>query len=226
MAQNPIFLGVDTPDIEHAEQLGRAVAPYVGGLKLGLEFFMANGPAGVARMNRIGLPLFLDVKLHDIPNTVAGALRALAPLDIAIVNVHAGGGPAMLRAAVDARPPQAKLIAVTVLTSLDEADLTAMGVSDGPASQVERLAGLARENGLDGVVCSPMEVGALSANWPGGLFVVPGIRPAGSAVGDQKRIMTPRQALDAGASILVIGRPITQAADPASAAAVIAETLQ
>jgi orotidine-5'-phosphate decarboxylase len=222
---NPIYVGLDTPDLDHAEALARAVAPHVGGLKLGLEFFMANGPEGVRRMGKIGLPLFLDVKLHDIPNTVAGALRSLSVLDVAIVNVHAGGGLQMMQAAREAWPTTMRLIAVSVLTSLDEADLSAMGVFGNPAAQVHRLTVLAREAGLDGVVCSPHEVAALKAEWDDGLFVVPGIRPTGSDPGDQKRVMTPKDALAAGAGLLVIGRPITGAADPAAAAAAIAAGL-
>lgn len=226
MTQNPVYVGLDTPDLADAERLARAVRPYVGGLKLGLEFFMANGPEGVRAMGRIGLPIFLDVKLHDIPNTVKGALRSLATLDLAIVNVHAGGGLPMLEAAVAAKPAGAKLIAVTVLTSLDSQDLVAMGVEDGPSAQVARLAELSQRAGLDGVVCSAHEVAALKSRWADGLFVVPGIRPEGSAIGDQKRVMTPREALDAGAGVLVIGRPITAAADPGRAAADIAESLR
>jgi orotidine-5'-phosphate decarboxylase len=225
MNTNPIFVGLDTPDLARAQALARAVRPHVGGLKLGLEFFMANGPEGVRRMADCGLPLFLDVKLHDIPNTVAGALRSLATLDLAIVNVHAGGGLAMMQAAREACRPSTKLVAVTVLTSLDEADLSAMGVFGNPATQVHRLAVLAREAGLDGVVCSAHEVSRLRAEWDDGLFVVPGIRPQGAATGDQKRVMTPAAALAAGARILVIGRPITDAADPAAAAAAIAAAL-
>jgi orotidine-5'-phosphate decarboxylase len=225
MAANPVFVGLDTPDPDHAERLARAVAPHVGGLKLGLEFFMANGPDGIRRMGRVGLPIFLDVKLHDIPNTVAGALKSLSVLDLAIVNVHAGGGLAMMQAARAACPAETRLIAVTVLTSLDEADLSAMGVFGNPATQVHRLAVLTREAGLDGVVCSAHEVAQLKAEWDDGLFVVPGIRPAGAELGDQKRVMTPRAALDAGAGILVIGRPITAAPDPAAAAAAIAAAL-
>lgn len=225
MTGNPVFVAVDTPDLARALDLGRAVAPYVGGLKLGLEFFMANGPAGVRAVGELGLPLFLDVKLHDIPNTVAGALRSLAGLDLAVVNVHAGGGAAMLAAARDACPARTKLIAVTALTSLDDADMAAMGVGDGAAAQVARLAGLTRAAGLDGIVCSPHEVTAMKSAWPQGYFVVPGVRPEGAAVGDQKRVMTPRDALAAGASMLVIGRPITGAADPAAAAAAIAASL-
>jgi orotidine-5'-phosphate decarboxylase len=219
---NPIFVGLDTSDIDEATALARAVRPHVGGLKLGLQFFMAHGPAGVRQIAATGVPIFLDVKLHDIPNTVAGALRSLAPLDLYMVNVHAGGGQAMLAAARAACAPATKLIAVTVLTSLDDGDMAGMGVADGAAAQVARLAGLAREAGLDGVVCSPHEVAGLAAAWPGGDFIVPGIRPAGSDPGDQKRVMTPRQAMAAGATMLVIGRPITAAPDPAAAAAAIA----
>jgi orotidine-5'-phosphate decarboxylase len=225
MSSNPIYVAVDTGDLARAEQIARAVAPHVGGLKLGLEFFTANGPAGVRRLAAHGLPVFLDLKLHDIPNTVAGALRSLAPLGLAVTNVHAGGGAAMLTAARAACPAPTRLIAVTVLTSLDDADLGAMGVADGAAAQVERFAGLTRAAGLDGIVCSPREVAAAKAAWPDGYFVVPGIRPEGSDMGDQKRAMTPREALAAGASVLVIGRPITDAADPAEAARAIAASL-
>jgi orotidine-5'-phosphate decarboxylase len=225
VSANPVFVAVDTPDLARAQALARAVGAHVGGLKLGLEFFMANGPAGVRAIAELGLPVFLDVKLHDIPNTVAGALRSLSVLDLAVVNVHAGGGAAMLAAAREACPATTKLIAVTVLTSLDDPDMAAMGVADGAAAQVARLAGLTRAAGLDGIVCSPHEVAAMKAAWPNGYFVVPGVRPAGADVGDQKRVMTPRAALDAGASMLVIGRPITGAADPAAAAAAIAASL-
>jgi orotidine-5'-phosphate decarboxylase len=225
MSANPVFVAVDTPDLARAEALARAVAPHVGGVKLGLEFFMANGPDGVRAVGKLGLPVFLDVKLHDIPNTVAGALRSLSVLDLAVVNVHAGGGSDMMKAARDACPTTTKLIAVTVLTSLDDPDLAAMGVGDGTAAQVARLAGLTRAAGLDGIVCSAHEVASIKAGWADGYFVVPGVRPSDAAVGDQKRVMTPRAALDAGASMLVIGRPITGAADPAAAAAAIAATL-
>ena len=222
---NPVFVGLDTSDLATARALATAVRRHVGGLKLGLQFFMANGPAGVRAMAELGLPLFLDVKLHDIPNTVAGALRSLASLDLYMVNVHAGGGAAMLAAARDACPAHTKLIAVTVLTSLDDGDLGGMGISDGSGPQVARLAGLARAAGLDGVVASPHEVAALKTSWPGGEFIIPGIRPAGSAAGDQKRTMTPAAALAAGATMLVIGRAITDAPDPAAAAAAIAASL-
>jgi orotidine-5'-phosphate decarboxylase len=222
---NPIFVAVDTPDIAAARALVRAVGRHVGGVKLGLEFFCANGPAGVAAIAGEGLPVFLDLKLHDIPNTVAGALHSLAGLAPAIVTVHATGGLAMLAAARAAAPVATKVVAVTVLTSLDDDDLAAAGVASGTAAQVARLAGVVRAAGLDGVVASPHETAAVRAAWPGAAIIVPGVRPAGSAFGDQKRVMTPRDALAAGASVLVIGRPITAAPDPAAAAAAIAASL-
>lgn len=222
---NPIYVAIDTPALDRAEQLARAVARSAGGLKLGLEFFCANGPAGIARIAKFGLPIFLDLKLHDIPNTVAKAVAALRPLEPSILTVHAAGGRAMLEEAKAAAPEHTRVVAVTVLTSLDDSDLQSIGVESSPAEQVERLAALARESNLDGIVCSGAEVGAAHSNWPRGFFVVPGVRPEGSETADQKRIVTPRQALDSGASILVIGRPITAADDPAAAIRSIAATL-
>ncbi len=220
-----LYVAVDTADLARAETLARAVAPHVGGLKLGLEFFMANGPDGVRRLAAHGLPVFLDVKLHDIGNTVAGAMRALAPLEVAVVNVHATIGEAAMRAARDAMRPETAIIAVTVLTSFDAADLHTVGVSAALSDQVAHLAGLARRAGLQGVVCSGAEAAATRLAWPDAVIAVPGLRADGDAVGDQKRVMTPRAARDAGASILVVGRPITAAPDPAAAAAAIAATL-
>ncbi|WP_310497782.1 orotidine-5'-phosphate decarboxylase, partial [Sandarakinorhabdus sp.] len=209
---NPIFVAIDTPRLDAARALAQRVAPHVGGIKLGLEFFCAHGPAGVAAvMDGLNLPLFLDLKLHDIPNTVAGAAASLAPLAPSILTVHAAGGAAMLAAARAASLPTTRVVAVTVLTSLDDDDLAACGVAGGAAAQVQRLAGVVRGAGLAGVVASPHEAAGLRAAWPEALLVIPGVRPAGSEAGDQKRIMTPRAALDAGASVLVIGRPITGA---------------
>ena len=222
---NPIFVALDTPDLARAQAIAAAVRPHVGGLKLGLEFFAAHGAPGVAVLATAGLPIFLDLKLHDIPNTVAGAVRALAPLAPAVLTVHAAGGRAMLEAARAAAPPETKVVAVTVLTSLDAVDLSAAGVAGGPAEQVVRLADLARAGGLDGVVCSGAEVAAARARWPDAFLVVPGVRLADDAGGDQKRVITPRDAVAAGASMLVIGRPITAAADPTAAARAIADTL-
>jgi orotidine-5'-phosphate decarboxylase len=222
---SPIYIALDTPDLERAKAIATNVRHHVGGLKLGLEFFMANGRAGVREMAGLGLPIFLDLKFHDIPNTVAKAIQALRPLEPAILTVHAAGGRAMMEDAKAAAPPSTKVVAVTVLTSLDKADLTSVGLSADPARQVDRLTELARDAGLDGVVCSGAEVAAARRLWPNGFFVVPGVRPADSEVGDQKRVITPRAALDAGASILVIGRAITRAEDPAQAVRAIEATL-
>jgi orotidine-5'-phosphate decarboxylase len=221
----PIFVALDTTDVHRAAALAREVRDIAGGVKLGLEFFSANGHEGVLRIAEGELPIFLDLKLHDIPNTVGKAVEALAPLEPAILTVHAAGGRAMMAAAKAAAPPETKVVGVTVLTSLDETDLTATGVAGSPADQVRRLAELAREAGIDGIVCSGEEVAAARAAWPDGFFVVPGVRPAGAEVGDQKRVVTPAQALENGASVLVIGRPITGALDPEKAIADIAATL-
>jgi orotidine-5'-phosphate decarboxylase len=201
------------------------VRNHVGGLKLGLEFFCANGRHGIHEMAELGLPIFLDLKLHDIPNTVGKAIQALRPLEPAILTVHAAGGRAMMEDAKAAAPLGTKVVGVTVLTSLDGQDLESTGLKADPHAQVERLTALCAEAGLDGVVCSGNEVAAAKALWPEGFFVVPGVRPADGPAGDQKRVMTPRAALDAGASILVIGRPITQATDPDKAARAIEGTL-
>ena len=229
MTKNPVFVALDTPSLDRARTLAQTLKPFVGGVKLGLEFYGANGPDGVRAIASVGAPVFLDLKLHDIPNTVAGAMKALAPIGAAILNVHASGGAAMMRAAAEAAGTiehRAKIIAVTVLTSLEDRDLPGIGVSGTALEQAVRLAVLARESGLDGVVCSPHEIAAVrAACGPEFLIVTPGVRPAGGELGDQKRVMTPKQAVDAGADILVIGRPITGARDPVKAARQIAADL-
>jgi orotidine-5'-phosphate decarboxylase len=226
----PVYCALDTTDLGKAMAIAAAIKPWVGGIKLGLEFFNANGPQGIARLAELGLPVFADLKMHDIPNTVAGGIRAVLPLGVSIVNVHAGGGRAMMKAAAEAAatagPRRPKVIAVTVLTSMDASDLNETGVHGAPADQVMRLATLARDAGMDGVVCSAHEIEPLrKALGPGFMLVVPGIRPAGAETGDQKRIMTPAEALKHGADWLVIGRPITGAADPAAAARAIHDEL-
>lgn len=222
---NRIFVALDTPDIERAKALATRVRDHVGGVKLGLEFFAAHGAQGVREMSHLGVPIFLDLKLHDIPNTVAKAIQALSGLAPAILTVHASGGRAMLEDAKAAAPSGTKVVAVTMLTSLDDDDLAATGVQGRAHDQVMRLADLAKQSGVDGIVCSGEEVEAAHQLWSGGFFVVPGVRPSGGVLGDQKRVVTPRQALDRGASVLVIGRPITQAPDPDAAARAIAATL-
>jgi orotidine-5'-phosphate decarboxylase len=223
---SPIFVAIDTPELERATAITQAVRDHAGGVKLGLEFFCAHGPAGVERIAALGVPVFLDLKLHDIPNTVAKSVAALAPLAPAILTVHATGGHEMLRAAKQAAPPATRVVAVTLLTSLDQADLGDLGMTWSPKDQVTRLARLARDAGVDGIVCSGEEVADAKAAWPHGFFVVPGIRPAGADIGDQKRVVTPQRALQDGASVLVIGRPITAAPDPADAIRDIAASLR
>ena len=222
---NPVYLAVDLPQVESAKALVNRVKSHIGGIKLGLEFFCAHGHHGVHELARCGLPVFLDLKLHDIPNTVAAAMQAIHVLEPAIVTVHASGGRAMMEDAKAAAGENTKIVAVTMLTSLDERDLERTGVSGSAHDQVLRLAELAEASGLDGIVCSGKEVGAVHKEWKDGFFVVPGLRPAGSAVGDQKRVVTPRQARDDGASVLVIGRPISRADDPVAAARAIEATL-
>jgi orotidine-5'-phosphate decarboxylase len=222
---SPLYLAIDTPHLDAALTLAQKVRNHVGGLKLGLEFFCANGHHGVHEMAKLGLPIFLDLKLHDIPNTVAKAIQSLRPLEPAILTVHTAGGRAMLEEAKAAAGTQTKVVGVTVLTSLDASDLDDIGVRGAPHDQVARLSGLARRAGLDGIVCSGQEVKAARAAWPDGFFVVPGVRPAGGTVGDQKRVVTPAQAMADGASILVVGRPISQAEDPDTAVRAIEATL-
>ncbi len=233
LPRDRILVALDTPDLARAKALATALSGLVGGLKIGKEFFAAHGPQGVREVAG-SQALFLDLKFHDIPNTVAGALRAAVDLEPLIVNVHTSGGQAMMAAAAEAVRDAAaargiqrpRLIGVTVLTSLDDADLDAIGQRGPAADQVLRLARLARDSGLDGVVCSPREIAGLRETLgPDFLLVVPGIRPDWAAKGDQKRVTTPIEALAAGADYLVIGRPITGAEDPAAAARRIAEEL-
>lgn len=229
------FAALDMQDVAGARDMAARLSGLVGGVKLGLEFFMAQGPAGIrAVMAESGLPLFLDLKLHDIPNTVAGAVRSVAPLAPTFLTIHASGGPAMIRAAADAAREEAarqglarmRILAVTVLTSLSDEDLAAVGQGVPAADQVRRLAGMAQAHGADGVVCSPAEVALLRQDLPSDFtLMVPGIRPTWAAANDQKRVMGPAAAVAAGADHLVIGRPITADADPAAAARRIAQEL-
>lgn len=223
-----LIAALDTTDPQRARAWASAVAPSCGMLKLGLEFYLANGAEGVRLID--DRPVFLDLKLHDIPNTVAGGVRAVLPLRPALLTLHAAGGSAMIaaaRAAADAAgAARPKLLAVTVLTSMDAEALHEVGVAGGPRQQVLRLARMALASGADGLVCSAHEIEALRASLgPDALLVVPGIRPAGADKGDQARTMTPGEAARAGADWLVVGRPITAAADPAAAAAAIAAEL-
>ena len=222
---NPIYLALDLPRLDAAEALARKVKGHIGGIKLGMEFFYAHGHHGVHEIAHVGLPIFLDLKLHDIPNTVASAMQAIHVLEPAIVTVHAAGGRAMMEDAKAAAGENCRVVGVTVLTSLDDDDLVATGIGGSTHDQAMRLADLAHSAGLDGIVCSGHEVGAVHKQWKDGFFVVPGLRLPEGKVGDQKRIVTPRAARDAGASVLVVGRPISRADDPVTAARAIEATL-
>ncbi len=226
----PVFCAIDTIELAFAARCARAAAAAGFGVKLGKEFFTAHGPAEVRAILPVGTPLFLDLKFHDIPNTVAGAVRsAAAAMGPMMLTVHATGGPAMIRQAVEAAHQARQrplILAVTALTSLDTSDLAAIGVNEDVSSYVVRLAKMAQANGADGVICAATEIDMLrKACGPDFKLVVPGIRPKGSAAGDQKRVMTPGEALKLGADHLVIGRPITEAASPEASAQAIAQEL-
>lgn len=226
----PVYLAADTTDSETAHTWAKAVEGHLAGIKLGLEFYLSAGAAGYSRVAEAGLPIFLDLKLHDIPNTVAGGIKAIAPLKPAFLTLHGLGGYDMLARASEAAArycPETKLLAVTVLTSMDDDDLTRIGVPASPLEAVLQLGEMAVEAGVHGLVCSPFEVAALRSQLGSAPFLmVPGVRPEGSSKGDQKRVMTPLEAVTAGASALVIGRPITQAPNPAEAAASIQASLR
>ncbi|OSQ31963.1 orotidine-5'-phosphate decarboxylase [Thalassospira sp. MCCC 1A03138] len=225
--QDRIFCAIDTTDLAHAVDLASRLCGVIGGAKLGKEFFAAHGPQGVREVAKAGLPIFLDVKYHDIPNTVAGAVRAVTPLGLRIVNVHATGGLEMMKRAGEAAREAADkagvnapwVIAVTILTSLDQADLDDVGLRGPISDRVVKLAELTQKAGLDGVVCSAQEItAARAACGPDFKLITPGIRPTWASTDDQKRIVTPHDAMAMGTDVMVIGRPITKADDPAVAA--------
>ncbi|MEX2100808.1 MAG: orotidine-5'-phosphate decarboxylase [Acidimicrobiia bacterium] len=221
---NPLIVALDTPELARIEELAAALGPVAGCLKVGLEAFAAQGPAAVRAATRHG-EVFCDLKLHDIPSTVAGAAAAAGAIDgVRFLTVHASGGPVMIEAAAKAAP-HVGILAVTVLTSLDDEVLGLVGQA-GAAEQVLRLAHLAVEAGAEGIVCAPTDVAAVrAAVGPGPVLVTPGVRPEGAAVHDQARVATPATAIAAGADRIVVGRPITGAADPAAAARAILEEL-
>ena len=228
-ARKRLIVALDVPDADSAVRLASQLGAICSWFKVGLELFVAAGPSVIAPLVARGHSVFLDLKLHDIPNTVAAAVRSASALGVRMITLHASGGPAMLAAASAAldgvaNPPQ--LLAVTVLTSMDQDQATAIGLPRSPAEQVELLARMGLASGIHGFVCSPLEVARLRAlTGPEGVLVIPGIRPAGAAIGDQKRIATPAEGLRQGASFLVVGRPITQAPDPAQAAQAILEEI-
>lgn len=234
MPSNPIICAIDTTDVARAKSLVSKLSGKVGAFKLGLEFFTANGAHGVQQIASSAAPVFLDLKFHDIPNTVAGAVKAAAGIDAFMMTVHAAGGAEMMKAAAAAASEnaaktgrrRAMVVGVTVLTSMNDRDVASTGVQGAVSDQVKRLTELAQASDLDGVVCSPHEIEALRRECDRDFkLVVPGIRPEGSAAGDQKRVMTPGQAVALGADYLVIGRPITQAEDPIQVVAAISRTI-
>ncbi|HET6439132.1 MAG TPA: orotidine-5'-phosphate decarboxylase [Anaeromyxobacter sp.] len=222
-----ICAALDFPVLSEAERFARRVAGSVGMLKVGLELFAAEGPSAVRSLCALGLPVFLDLKLHDIPHTVEGAARCAASLGAGLLTVHAAGGRPMIEAAVRGAGPGVRVLAVTVLTSLDGAELEKIGLSGPPEAAVVRLARLAVDAGAGGIVCSPQEVKAVrAALGPGPLLVVPGVRPAGTAKGDQSRVATPWAAVRDGADVVVVGRPLREGGDPAAAAERIAQEIE
>jgi orotidine-5'-phosphate decarboxylase len=220
---NPVLIALDVSDLERAERLARRLAPHVGGFKVGLELLMSEGPEAVARLADLGLPVFADAKLHDIPNTAAAAARVVARHGARWVTAHAYGGHAMLEAVAEALGEGAGLLAVTVLTSIASDDLPALGVEGAVESQVATLAALAAASGAEGVVCSVAEVGVVKKVSPDLLAVTPGIRIDPSRPHDQRRVATPTEALQAGADLIVVGRAVTEAPDPVAAAIAVAE---
>ena len=222
-----VILALDLPDAASAGSLLERLDPALCRVKVGKEMFTRDGPALVERVRSAGFEVFLDLKFHDIPNTVAAACEVAADLGVWMVNVHAAGGRRMMQAAAERlarRSERPMLIAVTVLTSLGAEDLAEIGYQGSPLDNVLRLAALAQDSGLDGVVCSPLEVAGLrAARGAGFRLVTPGVRPGGSALDDQKRVMTPGDAIRAGSNYLVVGRPVTAAADPAAALRAIAD---
>jgi orotidine-5'-phosphate decarboxylase len=227
-AKNRLAIALDFPDAKQALALVDTLGDTCQWFKVGMELYYAAGNALIAELRSRGFDVFLDLKLHDIPNTVAGAVRSATQAGASLLTVHASGGPAMLAAAAEAAsaPGAPKLIAVTVLTSMDASELAATGVAGSPAEQVLRLAKLAQAAGIDGMVCSAEEVATLRTEMgPQTILVVPGIRPTGAATEDQRRIATPATAIAQGASMLVIGRPITRATDPGAAARAILEEI-
>ncbi len=223
LPHNPLIVALDVATAAEAEALCRRLQPYVGMVKVGLESFVGAGPDLVRRLRATGVEIFLDLKLHDIPRTAAAAAAQVAALDVSLLTVHAAGGGPMLAAVRANLPPRTRLLAVTMLTSFDDALTAAIGMAASTATSVHKLGALARQHGADGLVCSAAELAALQPL--GGLRVVPGIRPAGSAADDQRRAATPQAALAAGATYIVVGRPIVASADPVAAAQALLASL-
>lgn len=230
LIKNALFCAIDMKDTDQAVTLIKEIKEHIDGIKIGMEAFYAMGTNGYLRLYDLGLPIFLDLKLHDIPNTVSSAIKSLLPLNPSIINIHTSGGSEMMKAAVEAISDiginKPKLIGVTILTSMNEESFNEQGISLKVKQQVINLSTLAKECGLDGVVCSPLEVKNVKIKCGQDfLTIVPGIRPNNSVADDQKRVLTPKEAIRNGADILIVGRPITQSDDPNQAARSIKESM-
>ena len=229
MTNNPIFVALDVNDIQKAEKLATEIKPFVGGLKLGLEFFTSCGMTGLNQIKNIGLPLFIDLKFYDIPNTVTSALQNILDLEPKFTTIHTSGGREMLTACVKLKNKlncPTNLLGVTLLTSFSDEDIKELGHSLTVKQSIENLAALANSTGLDGIVCSPLEVKLINEKFPNLKLIVPGIRQTHNSQDDQKRTLSAKEAMENGADILVIGRPITQSANPAKAAEEILKEIQ
>ena len=228
MTDNPIFCAIDTNDITTATRIAKQIKPYIGGLKLGLEFFTSCGISGLNTMKEFDLPLFIDLKLHDIPNTVSSALRGILALEPRYTTLHISGGTEMLKASVNLKNElnsSTNLIGVTMLTSFNNNTVKELGFGSSVEHSINQLTAIANSSGLDGIVCSPLEVKKIKTNYNNLKLIVPGIRGNQNKNDDQKRTLSAREAIEAGADILVIGRPITKASDPAKAASEIQQEI-
>ena len=229
MSNNPIFCAIDTSDIEEAKELAMTIKPYVGGIKLGLEFFTSCGILGIKQMENLGLPLFIDLKFYDIPNTVTSALKNILEINPMFTTIHCTGGRKMITECINLKKEMSSttnIIGVTMLTSLDDQEINEIGFKDSVTKSVNKLAELANDCGLDGLVCSPLEAKNIKSDFPHLHLIVPGIRRSSDETNDQKRILSANEAIINGADILVIGRPITEADDPAKAAEELSNEIQ
>ena len=229
MKNNPIYCAIDTGDLDKAKDLAKKIKPYVGGLKLGLEFFTSCGISGIKKIEEIGLPLFIDLKFYDIPNTVTSALRNILEVNPKFTTIHCTGGKRMMTecmALKNEMQSSTNIIGVTMLTSFDDQEINEIGFKDTVQDSINKLAGLANDCGLDGLVCSPLEAKNLKSNFPKLQLIVPGIRRSSDEANDQKRTLSANEAVINGADILVIGRPITESVDPAKAAEELLNEIQ
>ena len=229
MINNPIFCAIDTSNIDKAKELAINIKPYVGGLKLGLEFFTSCGINGIKQIEELGLPLFIDLKFYDIPNTVTSALKNILEINPMFTTIHCTGGRKMMTECMKLKNEmgsKTNIIGVTMLTSFDDQTIKEIGFNTSVTDTIDQVASLANECSLDGLVCSPLEAQKLKNSFPALQLIVPGIRNSSEQTNDQKRTLSAKEAIDNGADILVIGRPITEASEPAKAAEALLNEIQ